>query len=463
VNARKWSVGLLVSESPEGNVTAPTPGGNAIIVQLSGVLLEVTAVRRFSNHAVSGLLAVFLLASASPHELIAENPSSRSLYKTNSSNVCNALFELLFFRKDVTGRTYGGDVLDPYLWGNTRYLLTGQEHRTLVDLLHQFLSAEPVACGLDLVRQAFFQRDMLAGATWIARHSADRSAIELGDILQKVVQRAALSRPRFDSLAARDLTTVSITADGRPGEGSSSDLRSLLSSGSDWVCLGNSSGDPLAETHLRYYRGRSLFLVFLKTPGGRQRTLAYLADVVGKLKQVATEAPREIHLQAELSGLSVPVGTRVALMRLAILVGPTGELLSSNIVESIQARTYESSGSQELGQRVAEVDLRRSDLFRGTRELTPISTTELGYSTFILHPFDPFEPPQEKTASPKPVLSFCAACHGLPGAQSLLSLSRARFPRAARNLPDPTATTIDAEIAKQVGWLAKMSADGWKH
>ena len=50
----------------------------------------------------------------------------------------------------------------------------------------------------------------------------------------------------------------------------------LLTDKGDWVCVRGALQGPSAPVHMRYYGGRSPFLVFLKIPGGRSETFKYL-------------------------------------------------------------------------------------------------------------------------------------------------------------------------------------------
>jgi hypothetical protein len=63
---------------------------------------------------------------------LARNQSSdvpvRGIYAPDPDHVWNRLFRLFYVRHTRDGRQYGGDELDPYLWPETKHLLSGSSH-----------------------------------------------------------------------------------------------------------------------------------------------------------------------------------------------------------------------------------------------------------------------------------------------------------------------------------------------
>src|SRR5205814_9042712 len=45
-----------------------------------------------------------------------------------------------------------------------------------------------------------------------------------------------------------------------------------------WLLAGREDGTLPAQQHVKHFRGRSAFLIFLSLPGGREPTLRYLRD-----------------------------------------------------------------------------------------------------------------------------------------------------------------------------------------
>ena len=84
----------------------------------------------------------------------------------------------------------------------------------------------------------------------------------------------------------------------------------------------------------RHFSGRSRFLVFIRLPGGRDATLAYIE----RLRSSA-----QFPLLGGLLNLALPqfpVATHVALVRQLIVVDSTGKLVPTKLTESVQLRVY---------------------------------------------------------------------------------------------------------------------------
>jgi hypothetical protein len=117
-----------------------------------------------------------------------------------------------------------------------------------------------------------------------------------------------------------------------------------------WVLVGRENGAVHAEEHVKLMRGRSVFLIFIALPGGRAATL----DFVNGLKSIhrVTSIPK------------MPLGTRVMLLRRALLLDAKGLPYLSPLTEEIQMRaSIEESHPGPAG--IFEFHLVRSDLFGG--------------------------------------------------------------------------------------------------
>jgi len=90
--------------------------------------------RRFS--VFSGLTAFLLVVSAP-----STKTQSPALYDANPDHLWNWLFNQFYLRTSFDGRQYGGDILDPPLWSETKYLLSGPSNQQAVTRLNQFLSS----------------------------------------------------------------------------------------------------------------------------------------------------------------------------------------------------------------------------------------------------------------------------------------------------------------------------------
>ena len=62
-------------------------------------------------------------------------PPTRAIYASDPDHIWNRLFRLFYVRPARDKRQYGGDELDPYLWWQTKYLLSGSSHDEALKLL----------------------------------------------------------------------------------------------------------------------------------------------------------------------------------------------------------------------------------------------------------------------------------------------------------------------------------------
>jgi hypothetical protein len=62
-------------------------------------------------------------------------PSTQIIYASDPDHIWNRLFRLFYVRHPRDGRQYGGNELDPYLWWQTKYLLSGSSHDEALKLL----------------------------------------------------------------------------------------------------------------------------------------------------------------------------------------------------------------------------------------------------------------------------------------------------------------------------------------
>lgn len=52
----------------------------------------------------------------------------QGVYAPDPDQIWNRMFRVFYVRHAQNGRQYGGDELDPYLWWQTKYLLSGSSH-----------------------------------------------------------------------------------------------------------------------------------------------------------------------------------------------------------------------------------------------------------------------------------------------------------------------------------------------
>src|SRR5271155_5251147 len=91
-----------------------------------------------------------------------------AIYASDPDHAWNRLFRLFYVRHARDGREYGGDELDPYLWWQTKYLLSGSSNDQALKLLDEFLREHSERLVTDPLKRALFQRDLLAVYDWLS-------------------------------------------------------------------------------------------------------------------------------------------------------------------------------------------------------------------------------------------------------------------------------------------------------
>jgi len=394
--------------------------------------------------------------------------AATDLYSTDPTHPWNRLFRLFYVRATPNGHLYGGDELDPYLWQQTRYLLQGPSHDEAVKLLNGFLQTHAEQLITDPLRRTLMQRDLWAVYDWVVMRKQDHpeAALKLLKPLGEIIRRLALTQDQIQALPDNYQTAVrakDFPSNADAAHREAAFLPDLFNPDGPWVCVGQQKELPVAPVHLEFFRGRSVFLVFLRLPGGRNETLAYLQQLRKVPSQWAPypgfppDSPARVRSpQAQ----QFPVGTSVALVRQMVLMSEQGEFVPTHLTESVQLRVYRAidpdprrnyinSERFRAQQDVFEFRLDRRKLLAGERSLRAVDASEKEFPTFMTHGLDDFEshtPPQDA-----PIFR-CQACHYDQGVQSFISHSRAHF----RPLPDPPPdlleSTPEQEAARDAKW-----------
>ena len=380
--------------------------------------------------------------------LTSADKSACEVYSGDAPEVANRLFCLFFTRVGRDGISHGGDILDPYLWPETTYVLSEPVFSLAVDTLRSLLANNVIRNSKPLTR-AMLQRDLLAVYDWLLEPALVRNERRniLADLVGQAIDLVALSRREIESLPD---TYLESKRDGRvawPSTASDLVLRNnLYDSQGDWVCVGNAEGIPAARTHAESFRGRSVFHIFVTAPGGRAGVLRFLNELMFRDGLGVVAAPPK-----EVSPLAL------AIVRRAVLRDRTGRRTPSPLVESIHVSVLEKE--RPVAERMARLELSRVQLFRGRGSaLQPLGDNDLRHSTFIRHQGDPFERRMAGQQMPAaeagdPPLQSCGACHEGPGLKSFIAFSRFRFRHSGEPLPRLVATTPAAETALQMGWV----------
>ena len=366
-----------------------------------------------------------------------------AVYDPDSQHLWNRLFHQLYRRTTNDGRELGWDALDPLLWHNTTYLLEGASYQQTISVLDEFLSTKGENLITDPLKRAIFQRDMWAVFDWLTLRSDSypTQSQELQWRLVQLIRRVALTEAEILSLPDNYEATVRSGAFPMSYQTETPNIgflpADLLQPDGEWVGLGREDG-PVAMSHTEEFPffGRSVFLVFVRVPGGREATLQFLRELNEK---------RSLTLQL--------ANTDLALVRRSLLINDQAGLTLSPIAESVQIRHFTYVGVNFVTQGAYEFKLDRVSLFaKAGSSLQPVIKEIM---LFRSHG-DMFQ--TGLTVEEAIIPDICKACHEPSGnglTIGFLSYSRFRFPLPEQGPPVLTATTPELEAQQVIAWKQK--------
>lgn len=185
---------------------------------------------------------------------------------------------------------------------------------------------------------------------------------------------------------------------------------------SSFVCLGEDQHPIPASTHTGKLHARSMFLQFMRLPGGRTETLEYLERAKTKPEQF-------------------PVGTQFVLIEQPFLISQEGELVLSPMVVSVQLRAYldvenRSHFSEgKVTQCVSEFVMQPRELIKGNAVMRAMSPDNFRYEAGApfaagFSPKDPFGTGDTAAGMPSTTrLNLCMRCHGGAGGRGVMTRS----------------------------------------
>jgi hypothetical protein len=412
---------------------------------------------------------------------------STALFNADPQHVSNRLYRQLHVRTGDGGKEHGFDALDPLLWSETNYLLTGKSHARAIALLDEFVRTHAERQIPDLVRRAILERDLWAVFDWADEpnqpelpHQTERR--ELLPRLARVIRSLALSPDELAALPdtyARALESHEFPPAYDPASPNQAFLPAdLFDPRGPWVCLGAPGQDLAAPLHDLSFTARSVFFLFVNLPGGRDATLAYF-------KQLAEiKIPLFVRMQEPgwPQAMNVwnpqipqfPAGTEFALVRKMILPDPNAHLHLTPVTESVQIRHYNDiplispMASRDVGlarrfQAPSEVELSRLLLFsEHSSGLRGVTANDDAIQIFpaMSQGYDVFEDKHMRGFTPSPFVQ-CTSCHLGPGIQSMMSFSfRASPSEKAVLSPRLAETTPRNETEKILEWAQTQGK--WK-
>ena len=398
------------------------------------------------------------------------------LFNSDPQHVSNRLYRQLVVRTDSDGKEHGFDSLDPLLWSETNYLLSGKSHTRALALADDFLRTHAERQIDDPVKRAILQRDLWAVFDWAddpdLPHQAERR--ELMAKLAPIVSRLALSPDELARLP--DTYTLALQNHKFPAAYDPASPNNgflppdLFDPSGPWVCLGAPKGDLAAPLHDLSFTARSVFFVFARLPGGRDATLVYFKQLAEmkiplfvRMQNAGWPQPIDVW-NPEVP--QFPIGTEFALVRRMALPDRSGVLRSTPVTESVQIRHYtdvpsvDPLASRDVNlarhfQEPSEIELSRMLLFSGQQSgLRGVKASDEHFLIFpaMSHGLDGFEDRHLEMRASSPFVE-CTSCHLGPGIQSMMSFSFRGNPNEGPVLsPRLAETTPSEEAIKVMEW-----------
>jgi len=405
-----------------------------------------------------------------------------TLYDANPNHIWNRVYRTFYRRESRDGHEYGYDELDPLLWAPTKYLLTDPVNRQAITVLDEFLSTHGEKAINDPLKRAILQRDLWAIFDWttdcLECDKQSTAKLNLQTKLAEVIKRLALSQ---DQLAALPNTYKQAVDEGKFATTYDVNKRDqsflppdLFDPKGPWVALSIRGGDLVARGHVAAFSGRSIFLIFMRLPGGRAATLDYL-KTLSSFRNPWLLDPETRRPLPNPDLPQFPAGTQLALVRRMVLIDANGQFRPTNIIEDVQIRIHRtipsaipngvdlSRNEARAALDVYEFKLSRVKLFsRENGGLHSLTRTDTEFPIFRSHDIDLFEENFGKlplNRSLRVSLEACASCHFRPGVHSMLSrggLDRIAIPENGELLPswdsDYEADSTKLWKGKQFSW-----------
>jgi RNA polymerase sigma factor (sigma-70 family) len=392
------------------------------------------------------------------------------------ASAAERVYRRLFTRTDQDGKPYDQEELEPPFAPGSKFLTDGESHRQALAALDDFLKGEPEKKMTPLQR-AVLQRDLwavlatTAGGTRERMHESARGRIERTRYFEdgtdaglerprqrRELQKRLVAAMRRTALSPREIAALpnnladALKAAAFPRE---FDPRhperaflppDLADADGPWLGFANwLPPDGLAvPEHTAFVKGRSVFTVRLRLPGGREATQAYLKNAAkGDVSQF-------------------PVGTQIALLRRMLLIDETGTPRPTRLTESVELRYYRKPerGDQPIDVGAPAVFvLSRKDLVAGRNGgLRPVGHDEAAPYSFQargrLSDADPLEQ-DRRVVKAQPLIQMCGGCHerktGYGGIHTVNTVSAGERGEPQGLLP----ATDDEQEQATIRWLRK--------
>jgi hypothetical protein len=213
------------------------------------------------------------------------------------------------------------------------------------------------------------------------------------------------------------------------------------------VEISDDHGRAVAPDHVQSLQGRSIFRIFIRCPGERKDTLAYMQKLnlytTPWTLEAATIATTHLGKKVRWDPLRMdrktpqfPEGTMIALVRQMILINDKVQLRSSHITQSVQFRVFRrisegfgvGAAEQAKGQAFFELNMRRGELLAGKAGgLHAVAKDDVEYQLFPIGGRD--NETREFHLRGSAGLTNCVTCHSANGIFSVRTYARGTNPQ----------------------------------
>jgi hypothetical protein len=332
------------------------------------------------------------------------------------------LYDMIMLRQGQDGKIYGQNEIAPLIYANSKFPFDEESYPMFVAAMDAFAALpEEKIEAYGVVKRALLQHHLwkvfdVAAPEHISKRLDDGTRLKLAKIRNE-------ARKKVASLIKRlVLTKEEIAALPNPGQATaqSGDFpkqhdpkkkfnpffpADLFADDSPWVCMGSDNRAIPGIAHTYMVEHRSAFLIYIRLPGGRDQTLAYL----DKLNE----------------GVVFPAGTQFALVERAMLINDEGEPTLSPLVLNVQLRAYvivdfdlKDGRPKDPTQCFAEFAAQPRNLMRGDGVMRAIGPKEGRFKSLCSNG-DPFLCNGGPHVHLR--LKSCVSCHRRPGLGSLRS------------------------------------------
>jgi hypothetical protein len=368
------------------------------------------------------VLSLQLAGGARPDDAaVKTDPAAYAMFDADPMHSWNQLHRQFYVRPMGKGQTYIHRGPDAPFGREGKFLIVDPSHTQALAALDAFLKARDDERVKEPLKRALLQRDLWCVFDKLAEpspfHATDpaqdripqRRAVQkrLALVMRRLEQPAAQLRAIPDNYAVAVKSRAFPTAyDPKHPEQPylPADLR--VEGKGEWVPISARADRLAAPMHARFVDGRSVFLPFLRLPGGRKATQDYIATMP---------------VNNDKGFVQLPIGAEVALVRRMILMDDQGELHVTPITENVQIRIF-PKGEDQL---FFEFSLDRAGLLAGQgglRAIGPDDSEFFGFGDYLGNQIDPFS--RDQVPKPGRVLADCIACHK---ADKLFSLNTFGF------------------------------------